>query len=669
VEPQRPPAGRRLARHIRPLAVALVGTALALASCTPKPPTGGGGSWSMAGYDAKNSRFAANEKAISAANVGTLKPKWALDTKGDVAATPAVKDGVVYFPDFGGYLNAVDAKTGTQIWQKKVSEATGFEDSQVRTTPVFYNDLLIVGEVKHHSHGEEPGGEDPGDDHGEHEHAAALADPPPEHGDHGDHGGTPTTTTTRPVTSTTRAPAPTTTRPGTPTTVAPTTAAPTTAAPTTAPPTTMPGGDDHHGNGGGGEDHDNPNAPGHPVNVLAFNTKTGNLVWKTAVDQHAASIITSNPTIAGSRIVVGVSSSEEDKAESSDYHCCSFRGSLVSLNARTGALLWKTYTVPANPTDKRCTTFDSASQDFKGCADSGVAVWNTPAIDVLKNTAYFATGNNYTVTDAEFECAKAAKAAGTSNANCPAAGNLIESIIAVDLLTGRIKWTRKLGGFDAWNYQCLYNPGATWCPGPYGTDYDFGSNTNLITTTINGVRRDLVGVGQKSGIYWAVDANTGQVVWNTLVGPGSFLGGIEWGTAYDGKYIYAGNGNLSGTVHTLQPSGVQHDGGSWTALDPATGKIVWQTPSKGAKPNGALGAVSVANGVVFGGAISPSGDNMFAMDAASGKPLWSFAAGGSVNSGPSIVDGMVFWGAGYEHFAAVGMNGAKKLYAFSLNGQ
>jgi polyvinyl alcohol dehydrogenase (cytochrome) len=600
VETNRPTIGRRPTRLARALAVALLGTAVVAASCT-RPPGATGGSWTMSGYDAKNTRFAAGETTISAANADQLKPKWAIDTKGDVSATPAVRDGVVYFPDFGGYLNAVDARTGQQIWQKKVSDATGFADSQVRNTPAFYNDLLIVGEIKHHSHGEEPGEEPGGDDH---------------HGSGGgDHHG--------------------------------------------SPPTTVPGG----------EDHDDPNAVGHPVHVMAFDVKTGNLVWKTAVDQHASSIITSNPVISGTRIVVGVSSSEEDKAESSDYKCCSFRGSLVSLSARTGQQLWKTYTVPPNPTDKRCTSFDSASQDFKGCADSGVAVWNTPAIDAARNTAYFATGNNYTVTDAEFECAKKAKEANTSNADCPGAGNLIESIIAVDLLTGRIKWAKKLGGFDAWNYQCIYNPGATWCPGPYGNDYDFGSNTNLFTATIHGARHDIVGVGQKSGIYWALDANTGEVIWNTLVGPGSFLGGIEWGTAYDGKYVYVGNGNLSGVVHTLQPSGQSHNGGSWTALDPATGKIVWQTPSTGAKPNGALGPVTVANGVVFGGAISPSGDNMFAMEAATGKPIWHFAAGGSVNGGPAVVDGVVYWGAGYSHFAAVGMTGAQKLYAFSLNGQ
>jgi polyvinyl alcohol dehydrogenase (cytochrome) len=558
----------------------------------------------MSGYDLANSRNASTEKTISAANVSQLAVKWSIDTSGDVSATPAVRDGVVYFPDFGGYLNAVEAATGKQVWQKKISDATGNPDSQARNTPVFYGDLLIIGETKHHSHDAEPGG---GDDHSG--------------GDDHDHDAPPTTT---------------------------------------APP-------DHDHGDGGMDEHGNETAA-KPAHLLAFDRRSGDLVWKTAVDQHAASMITSNPVIAGSRLVVGVSSSEEDMAKSNDYKCCSFRGSVVSLDARTGRLLWKYWTVPANPADTRCGVYDNTSETFAGCMDSGVAVWNTPAIDVARNTVYFGTGNNYTVTDAEFTCVKQAKAAGTSDANCTGPDNHIESIIAVDLLTGRQRWAKKLGGFDAWNYQCIYNPGATWCPGPYGTDYDFGSNTNLFSATIHGKRHDIVGVGQKSGIYWALDRTTGEVIWNTLVGPGSFLGGIEWGTAFDGTRVYAGNGNLSSKVHTLQPSGQSHDGGSWTAMDTATGKILWQTPSTGAKPNGALGAVTVANGVLFGGAVSPTGDNMFAMDATTGQPLWHFAAGGSVNGGPAVADGVVYWGAGYDHMKAVGMSGAKKLYAFSVDG-
>jgi polyvinyl alcohol dehydrogenase (cytochrome) len=323
--------------------------------------------------------------------------------------------------------------------------------------------------------------------------------------------------------------------------------------------------------------------------------------------------------------------------------------------------------LPPNPTDKRCDVFDSTTDAFSGCADSGAAVWNTPAVDLAGGTVYAGTGNNYTTTDEEFQCAKEAKAANTSPDGCVAPGNHVESVVAMDLGTGAIRWAKRLGGYDAWTYNCLVNPGRTWCPSPYGADADFGANTNLFTATINGAPRELVGIGQKSGIYWALDRRTGNIVWNTLVGPGGALGGIEWGTAFDPQAIYTANANFTGKSFTLV-SGQSSNKGSWQALDRSTGKIRWQTPvpSTCLLQCWAMGPVSVANGVMFGGVTNSGNTNMFALDAASGQVLWRFAAKGSVNSGPSIVDGTVFWGSGYGDMSSFGMAPGRKLYAFSL---
>jgi len=293
-------------------------------------------------------------------------------------------------------------------------------------------------------------------------------------------------------------------------------------------------------------------------------------------------------------------------------------------------------------------------------------VWNTPAVDLAGGTVFFGTGNNYTTTDAEFDCAKAAKAANRSPDDCVDPDNHLESVLALDLATGRIKWAKRLGGYDAWNYNCLVNPGRTWCPSPYGDDFDFGANTNLFTATIGGAPRGLVGIGQKSGIYWALDRSTGEVVWNTLVGPGGELGGIEWGTAFDAQRIYTANANFGGAPFTL-PSGQTSRKASWQALDPSTGKILWQTPVPATCGLAcwAMGPVSVANGVMFAGTTAGTGTNMFALDAATGQVLWSFAAKGSVNSAPSIAGGMVFWGSGYADMASFGMAQGRKLYAFA----
>jgi outer membrane protein assembly factor BamB len=121
-------------------------------------------------------------------------------------------------------------------------------------------------------------------------------------------------------------------------------------------------------------------------------------------------------------------------------------------------------------------------------------------------------------------------------------------------------------------------------------------------------------------------------------------------------YTLGGSGPYAGQTVT---------GGSWAALDPATGKILWQTPD----PQGAfdISFVSTANGVVYGGSLAATGTNMYALDAATGKILWSFAGGGSVTGGASIVDGSVYWGSGYcgtACFTAPTNN--NKVYAFGL---
>src|SRR5262249_5866706 len=159
-------------------------------------------------------------------------------------------------------------------------------------------------------------------------------------------------------------------------------------------------------------------------------------------------------------------------------------------------------------------------------------------------------------------------------------------------------------------------PGVGNCPSAAGPDYDFGSAPNLITYQTAKGPKTILGAGQKSGIYYALDPKTGATLWKTQVGPGSALGGMEWGSATDGKRIYVQIANFYAIPF---PGG--GNAGSWAALDPATGAIVWQK----ADPNVAidLGPMTVANNVVYassmaGVATSPT---MFALDAATGKTL------------------------------------------------
>ena len=191
-----------------------------------------------------------------------------------------------------------------------------------------------------------------------------------------------------------------------------------------------------------------------------------------------------------------------------------------------------------------------------------------------------------------------------------------------------------------------------------------------------GGNSNLVRIGQKSGLYWAVDPSTGRVAWTTQVGPGSSLGGIEWGTAFDGTRIYVPIVNLFGIPYAL-PGGTTANGGSWAALNPSTGQIIWQTATPGACPSiipggapqgcMALGPASAANGVVFVGSMdtTPQNPTMFALDASTGNVLWSYIAGSSVNAAPAIVGDSIYWGSGYRKLGGLG-TANNKVFAFQI---
>ncbi len=376
------------------------------------------------------------------------------------------------------------------------------------------------------------------------------------------------------------------------------------------------------------------------AHVMSVDRNNGDLRWITQVDAHPAAIITGSPVVNGEIVYIGVSSNEESLATNNTYPCCTFRGSVVALNAVTGAMLWKTYDVPPN------------SGQTGGY--SGGAIWQPPAIDLARGSLYIGTGNNYTVPSTVLTCEANAEASGIHEGNCTAPDDHFDSALSLDLSTGGIKWAHRLQGFDAWNVACISAPKGVNCPSPSGPDYDMpGSGPNLL--------HNLVGFGQKSGIYWALDPDNGNIIWSTIVGPGSTVGGIEWGTATDGSRIYAAIANRSHTAYTLQPNGPTITWGSWAALDVATGKILWQVadPTSGAID---MGALTVANGVVYAGSGSGS---MYALHALTGQVLFSFASGGSVVDGPSVVNGTVYWGSGYRRINGIGNS---KVYAFSLPG-
>ncbi len=363
---------------------------------------------------------------------------------------------------------------------------------------------------------------------------------------------------------------------------------------------------------------------------VGVDARTGAMLWRTQPDDNTTTVMTGSPTIDEGVVYTGVSSKTEHTKLTP-----AFRGSVEALDARTGKILWKTYMVP---------------EGF-----NGGAVWmSQPVVDHKTGMLYVTTGNSYSV--------PAGYCVNPGETNCtrlpPDA--YIDSIVALSLTTGKVAWAHHTLTADTWT---MADPNAS-------PDFDFGAGPNLYTTTIEGKRTDVLGAGQKNGMYYALDPATGNLIWETQAGPGGVLGGIEWGTSTDGERIYAAISNGSHETYTYTTYDGQKkttSGGLWTALDAATGKILWQT----GRPEGSEyitdGFVSGANGVVYAGS---SGGKFYAMDARTGEIKWTFPSGGAVWSGAAIVDGVVYWGSGYDTRAR-GMpydGNNDKFYAFSLDG-
>jgi polyvinyl alcohol dehydrogenase (cytochrome) len=362
-----------------------------------------------------------------------------------------------------------------------------------------------------------------------------------------------------------------------------------------------------------------------PAHVFAVDATTGAKLWSTEVDSDPNSFITGSPVISNGIVYVGVSSRDEYLTTST------FRGSLVALNAATGVILWQTYTVPEGYT--------------------GGAIWDSnPVVDQQTGLVYTGTGQN--------DSTPAGICASPSETGCtdPPADDYFDSILAFNATTGAIVWGIHTLTADTWTQA-----------EPSGDDFDFGAGPNLFTVSISGRRTHLLGIGQKSGVYWALNPADGDIVWDTTVGPGAPAGGIEWGTAVDGNKIYVAEANSGGVSTTLTSATGQTStttSGYWAALDTATGQVLWETavPSTG---TWAYSFVSGANGVMYAGSLDITGANMYALDGATGAIEWSFASGGPVVGGAAIVDGTVYWGSGYPG-GPNGLGSNDKLYAFTL---
>ncbi len=381
--------------------------------------------------------------------------------------------------------------------------------------------------------------------------------------------------------------------------------------------------------------------------IYAVNPASGGLLWTARVDEHPLARVTGSPVLYGGSLYVPVSSMDEGAEWDRSHPCCTFRGSVVALDAGTGAVRWKTYmiTPPAVPLGRA----NEVGTPLSGPA--GAAIWAAPTIDAQRGLLYVATGNAYN--DAE---------EGDTNA-----------VVALDLATGKRQWAvQPLPRDDS--YTACHRAARADCEKPAPERMEFGCSPVL--RLLAGGARILV-VGQKSGVVYGIDPDqAGRELWQMRVGEGGPLGGVMYGAAADEEAIYVSVADRDAKP-PFAPGGL-------TALRLSNGERLWHAPAphphcswgtqdcSGAQP----GAVTAIPGVIFSGSLD---GHLRAFAAGNGKVIWDVdtakrysavngakGVGGSVNGYPQIVaDGSLYVNSGGSLLTHPG----NVLLAFTVDGK
>lgn len=370
-------------------------------------------------------------------------------------------------------------------------------------------------------------------------------------------------------------------------------------------------------------------------NAYAIDAASGEEVWVVRAGDHGAAILTGTPALHGDVLYVPVSSSEEGSAALPSYQCCTFRGSVLALNALTGAQLWRTYLVDEpQPTG----TNAMGAPQF---GPSGVAVWGAPLVDPARGLVYVTTGDNYSQ---------------------PATA-LSDAVVALDMEGGAIRWATQVTPGDSWNVACWSDTSAPNCPEDAGPDHDFGA-APILAQGADG--RSYLLVGQKSGVAYAFDTESGAIRWQNRVGRGGVLGGIHFGIAADSGRLYApvnDSGPTNGDTEPARP-GI-------TALDITSGEVLWHHAAVNVCDGrplcepGYSAAITVTPELVLAG----NTDGHFRiLSAASGEVLWDIETdqeytsvngatgqGGSMSGGAAAIayNGQLLISSGYAFLGKI----------------
>src|SRR5258708_5073443 len=183
------------------------------------------------------------------------------------------------------------------------------------------------------------------------------------------------------------------------------------------------------------------------------------------------------------------------------YLCCTFRGSESALDAATGKVLWKTYTISDMPKARPKTRLGATTW-----GPSGAAVWTAQVRDTERDTMYVTSGDNY---------------------SDPATA-MSDALLALRMSSGEILWSKQFTAKDAWNSSCQLS-GKVNCPDSDGPDFDFASSAILVSLpaaqrAAPNAKRALL-LGQKSAVIYAVDPDRrGEILWQARIGKGGTVG-------------------------------------------------------------------------------------------------------------------------------------------------
>ncbi|MES2796421.1 MAG: PQQ-binding-like beta-propeller repeat protein [Bacteroidota bacterium] len=381
------------------------------------------------------------------------------------------------------------------------------------------------------------------------------------------------------------------------------------------------------------------------TSVYALNVANGKLIWKTRSGVHPQSSNTGTVAVYQNTVFVPITSFEVISSTDPNFDCCSSSGELVALNATNGLIKWRHRVISE---EAKASGKKKNGGTFYGPA--GAIVWCSPTVDTQRGLIYIGTGENYT--------------------DPPT--NTSDAIQAIDIKTGKLVWNFQATSHDTWNLAC---PGEPNCPDNAGPDLDFGSAPLLIKGGYNG--KDLLVAGQKSGVVHALDPSTGKVFWQTRIGKGGALGGIHWGMASDGQYVYAANADNQLGLD-LRDSTIKASPGLY-AIKLQTGEVIWKaaTPKCPAGKN-CIRANSAAPlalpDLVFAGTLE---GHIRAYDSKTGKILWEYdtvksyetvngiaGKGGSLDGpSPVVSKDLLFVNSGYGSFGEIPGN---VLIAFEL---